>query len=372
MRSSRALIGIVAVAGALAIPLLSQTRFAAPPVPAPAPAPTPSKGLTAVAGLRVGQHTLSERPTGCTVVVVDGEGAIGGYAQRGGAPGTRDTDLLNPVNAVERVNAVFLTGGSAYATSVADGVSRYLEEKKVGYKIAGSVVPIVPGAVLMDLGFGGNSAVRPNADCGYRAASAANDGAIVEGNIGAGAGSTVGKLGGRDRAMKAGIGTASITLPSGLVVAALVAVNAVGDIVDPTTGAVVAGVRTQDGKRLADARVLIRAPQPSSGAPGPGANTTIAVVATNAGLTKAEANRMALMADDGLARAINPAHTPADGDTVFALATGRFQGQADVLTIGALAAEMLSEAIVRAATQATSSGGLPSARDLGTVPARFK
>jgi L-aminopeptidase/D-esterase-like protein len=331
-----------------------------------------SKGLTAVAGLRVGQHTLSERPTGCTVVVVDGDGAIGGYAQRGGAPGTRDGELLNPLNTVEQVNAVFLTGGSAYGISVGDGVSRHLEEKKVGYKIAGTVVPIVPGAVLMDLGFGASSTIRPNADCGYRAASTASDGPVAEGNIGAGTGSTVGKLAGGSRAMKAGVGTSAIALSNGLVVAALVAVNAVGDIIDPATGAVVAGARTPDGKRLADARMLIRSPQLSAAAPAPGANTTIAVVATNARLTKVQASRMALMADDGLARAINPAHTTADGDTVFALATGRWQGQADTSTIGALAAEALSEAIVRAATQATSLGGLPSARDLGTVPARFK
>jgi L-aminopeptidase/D-esterase-like protein len=332
-----------------------------------------NKSLTAVAGIRVGHFTLSERPTGCTVVVVDGDGAIGGYAQRGGAPGTRDADLLNPLNTVEQVNAVFLSGGSAYGISVGDGVMRYLEEKKTGFKIAGTVVPIVPGAVLMDLGFGGSSNIRPNAECGYRAASTASDGPVAEGNIGAGAGSTVGKLSGnRDRAMKAGVGSSAIVLPNGLVVAALVAVNAVGDIVDPATGAVVAGVRTEDGKRLADARLLIRSPKASANAPAPGANTTIAVVATNAKLTKVQASRMALMADDGLARAINPAHTPADGDTVFALATGRWDGQVDVGTIGALAAEVLSEAIVRAATQATASGGLPSARDLNTVPTRLR
>lgn len=331
-----------------------------------------SNGLTDVAGIKVGFHTLTDRPTGCTVVLVDGDGAVGGVAQRGGAPGTVETDLLDPTNSVEKVNAIFLTGGSAYGLDVKQGVTRYLEEKKVGFKIAGAVVPIVPGAVLMDLWFGGSSAVRPAADCGYRAASTATDAAVVEGNVGAGAGATVGKLAGSNRAMKAGIGTAAITRPDGLVVAALVAVNAVGDIIDPATGAVIAGVRTEDGKRLADARVLIRSPQPSKGAPQAGANTTIAVVATNARLTKAEANRMALMADDGLARAVNPAHTPADGDTVFALATGRWQGQADVLTIGALAAEALSEAIVRAATQATASGGLPAARDLGTVPSRLK
>lgn len=339
---------------------------------APASSSMTNKGLTAVEGIRVGHYTLSERPTGCTVVVVDGEGAIGGFAQRGGAPGTRDANLLDPLNTVEQVNAVFLTGGSAYGLSVGEGVTRYLEERKMGYRIAGTVVPIVPGAVLMDLGFGGNSSIRPNADCGYRAASTASDSPVAEGNVGAGAGATVGKLGGRDRAMKAGAGSYAITLPNGLVVAALVAVNAVGDIIDPATGAVVAGVRTPDGKGLADARKLLRSPRPQAATPSPGANTTIAVVATNARLTKAQVGRVALMADDGLARAINPAHSPADGDTVFGLATGRWEGQADVLTIGGLAAEALSEAIVRAATQATGSGGLPSARDLGTVPTRLR
>jgi L-aminopeptidase/D-esterase-like protein len=355
-------LGVVAIAGAVVSPAQL----------GPASSNMTNKSLTAVAGIRVGHVTLSERPTGCTVVVVDGDGAIGGYAQRGGAPGTRDAELLNPLNTVEQVNAIFLTGGSAYGISVGDGVTRYLEEKKVGFKIAGTVVPIVPGAVLMDLGFGGSSAIRPNGDCGYRAASTASDRPVAEGNIGAGAGSTVGKLlGNRDRAMKAGVGSWAIALPNGLIVAALVAVNALGDIVDPVTGAVVAGVRTEDGKRLADARLLIRS-QLSPNASAAGANTTIAVVATNARLTKVQASRMALMADDGLARAINPAHTPADGDTVFALATGRWDGQADVGTIGALAAEALSEAIVRAATQATASGGLPSARDLNTLPPRLR
>ena len=330
------------------------------------------KGLTQVAGLKVGHHTLTERPTGCTVVLVDGAGAVGGVSQRGAAPGTRETDLLDPLNMVERVNAIVLTGGSAYGLDAAQGVVRYLEERKVGYPIAGTVVPIVPAAVLMDLGFGGSSTIRPTADCGYRAATTASDGAVAEGNVGAGAGATVGKLGGRDRAMKAGLGSASISLPNGLVVGAIVAVNAVGDVIDPTTGMVVAGVRTEDGKRLADARVLLRSPLPANGAPQPGGNTTIAIVATNARLTKAEVSRVALMADDGLARAVSPSHTTGDGDTVFSLATSTWQGQADVTTIGALAADALSEAIVRAAVHATSSGGLPAARDLGTVPLRFK
>ncbi|HLG55551.1 MAG TPA: P1 family peptidase [Vicinamibacterales bacterium] len=366
----KAAIALTVTAAAVALAVASS-------VPSRAQSPsmrprTNSKGLTAVAGLKVGHHTLTERPTGCTVVLVEGEGAVGGISQRGAAPGTRETDLLDPLNMVERVNAIVLTGGSAYGLDAAQGVVRYLEEKKIGYPIAGTVVPIVPAAVLMDLGFGGSATIRPTADCGYRAVSSASDAAVAEGNIGAGAGATVGKSTGRERAMKAGIGSAAIVLESGLVVAAIVAVNAIGDIIDPTTGAVVAGVRTPDGKRLADARVLLRSPTQPAAPPRAGENTTIAVVATNARLTKTEVNRVALMADDGLARAVNPAHTLADGDTVFSLATARWQGQADVTTIGALAAEALSEAIVRAATQAVGSGGLPSARELGTVPARFR
>jgi L-aminopeptidase/D-esterase-like protein len=360
-------LAVIAIAGLLAA--AGSVLSLAQPRP---PAMTKSKGLTEVAGLKVASHTLTERPTGCTVVLVDGDGAVGGVSQRGGAPGTVETDLLNPLNMVEQVNAILLSGGSAYGLDARQGVVRYLEEKKIGFKIAGTVVPIVPGAILMDLGFGGAATIRPTADCGYRAAASATDAAVVEGNVGAGAGATVGKFGGRERAMKAGIGTAAIVLSNGLVVAALVAVNAAGDIIDPTTGAVVAGTRTEDGKRLADARTMMRTPRPAPTAPRAGENTTIAVVATNARLTKVEANRVALMADDGLARAINPAHTSGDGDTVFALATARWQGQADVSTIGALAAEALSEAIVRAATQATASNGVPAARDLGTVPARFK
>jgi L-aminopeptidase/D-esterase-like protein len=331
------------------------------------------KGLTQVTGLKVGHHTLTERPTGCTVVLVDGSGAVGGVAQRGAAPGTRETDLLDPLNMVDRVNAIVLTGGSAYGLDAAQGVVRYLEERKIGYAIAGTVVPIVPAAVLMDLAFGGSSTIRPTADCGYRAASVATDGPVAEGNVGAGAGATIGKLyGGNDRAMKGGLGSASISLPNGLVVAAIAAVNAVGDVVDPTTGMVVAGIRSEDGKRLADARALLRSPLPARAAPRPGGNTTLAIVATNARLTKSEVNRVALMADDGLSRAVAPSHTIGDGDTVFSLATATWAGQADITTIGALAADALSEAIVRAAVHATSSGGLPAARDLGTVPQRFK
>jgi L-aminopeptidase/D-esterase-like protein len=335
--------------------------------------------LTAVDGLRVGHYTLSERPTGCTVVIADGDGAVGGVSQRGGAPGTRETNLLEPQNLVERVNAIVLTGGSAYGLDSATGVMRYLEEHKMGFNVGVGVVPIVPAAVLFDLPFGGAPNIRPTAECGYRAASAANSDPVTEGNVGAGAGATVGKMGGiAEHAgsppgprppMKAGIGSAAFRLPNGLVVAAIVAVNAVGDIIDPETGQVVAGARNPDGT-LADVRKLLRSG--AVGFPRAGENTTIGVVATNARLTKTQTSRMANMADDGLARAINPSHTMGDGDTIFALATGRWTGTADVTIVGALAADALAEAVVRAATQATASHGLPAARDLGTVPARFK
>jgi L-aminopeptidase/D-esterase-like protein len=335
--------------------------------------PANGKGLTDVPGIRVGQYTMPQRPTGCTVILVDGAGAAGGVSQRGAAPGTRETDLLNPLNMVDKVNAIVLTGGSAYGLDAATGVMKYLEEKNIGYKVGVGVVPIVPAAVIFDLPFGGDPKVRPNADCGYRAASEATNGPVREGNIGVGAGATVGKLGRAEEhrgPMKSGVGSASITLPSGLVVGAIVAVNAVGDVIDPSTGKVVAGTRNADNT-LADARKLLRAGSPIA-APRSGENTTIAVVATNAKLTKTQASRLALMADDGLARAIAPSHTQGDGDTVFGLATGTWDGNIDMTTIGGLAADVLAEAIVRAAARADSSHGLPSAKQLGTVPARIK
>lgn len=321
-----------------------------------------SRGLTAVDGLRVGSVTLTERPTGCTVIVVEGEGAVGGVAQRGGAPGTRETDLLDPGNMVDKVNAVVLSGGSAFGLDAATGAVRWLEEQNMGWDVRIAKVPIVPSAILFDLPVGGNPKIRPTADCGYRAAAAATTGPVQEGSIGAGAGATVGKSGGPGRSMKAGLGSYAIVMPNGLVVAAIVAVNAVGDIIDPDTGKVVAGVRTAENT-LADARLLLRAGPPPQ-QPRPGENTTIGLVATNAKLTKAEVHRMALMADDGFARAIFPAHTMGDGDTVFSLATGKWTGTANVTQIGALAADVMAKAIVRAATEATGLPNLPAARDL--------
>lgn len=324
--------------------------------------PSANTTITAVPGIKVGHHTLSERPTGCTVIMVDGDGAAGGVSQRGGAPGTRETDLLDPSNLVDKVNAVVLSGGSAFGLDAAGGTVKWLEEHHIGWDVRIAKVPIVPAAILFDLPVGGNPTVRPTADCGYRAAAAASAAPVAEGTVGAGAGATVGKSGGPGRSMKAGLGSYSITLPNGLSVGAIVAVNAVGDIIDPDTGHVVAGVRNPDGG-LADARILLRTGQ-TGARPRAGENTTIGLVATNARLTKTQAHRLALMADDGLARAIFPAHTAGDGDTVFALATGRWAGDADVTQIGALAADVMARAIVRAATQATGLPNLPAARDL--------
>lgn len=348
---------------ALALLSLSQALCAqsngAPPV---AERSATGAGLTAIRGLKVGHFTLAERPTGCTVILAE-KGAVAGVDVRGSAPGTRETDLLDPVNMVPVVHGILLTGGSAFGLDAAGGVMRYLEERGVGFDTRVARVPIVPAAVIFDLGVG-DAKIRPNADCGYRAASVATPGAIAEGNVGAGAGATVGKLFGGARAMKGGVGTAAITLKDGLTVAAIVVVNAVGDVIDPATGAVVAGVRTIDGKALADARTLIRA-----GATRPavraGENTTIGVVATNATLTKAQAKKVAQMAQDGMARAISPAHTMGDGDTIFAMATGERAETADVTTIGALAADVLAEAIVRAVREARGVAGYPSVRDLG-------
>ncbi|MGE5359546.1 MAG: P1 family peptidase [Bacteroidales bacterium] len=327
------------------------------------PAPK-TNGLTAVAGLKVGHYTLTERPTGCTVVLAE-KGAVGGVDVRGAAPGTRETDLLNPVNTVEKVQAIVLAGGSAFGLDAASGVMRYLEERGIGYPTMVIPVPIVPAAILFDLGVGGNPKIRPTADCGYRAALAATDGPVLEGNVGAGAGATVGKLAGPTRAMKSGIGTAAYALPDGTIVAAIVAVNAAGDVIDPETSQVVAGVRTPDGKGLADARKLIRSREFKLPTRHPAAeNTTIGIVATNARLTKAQATKLAQMAQDGVARAVYPAHTPVDGDTIFAMATGERSEPADVLVLGVFAADVVSQAIVRAVRQATGIAGFPAARDL--------
>ena len=316
--------------------------------------------LTAIPGIRVGHHTLKERLTGCTVILTEA-GVVAGVDVRGAAPGTRETELLDPVNLVQQVHAIVLAGGSAFGLDAASGVMRYLDDRNVGFKTRNVNVPIVPAAVLIDLFVGNDPKIRPTADCGYRAAQAATTAPVAEGNVGAGAGATIGKIAGLERAMKGGLGSAAIVTPDGLIVAALVAVNALGDVIDPATGRTVAGVRTADGSRLADARVLLRAGDTAR--LGPGDNTTIGVIATNAVLTKTQATKVAQMAHDGYARAIAPIHTLADGDTIFTLATGDKPGTADVSRIGALAADVMSEAILRAIRAATSIEGYPAIRD---------
>lgn len=357
MRRHMSIVILVAIATVLGRPALAK---AGPPVA--------RGGLTDVAGVKLGHYTLSQRPTGCTVVLVK-DGAVAGVDVRGSAPGTRETDLLRPVSLVDHVHAIVLAGGSAFGLAAAEGVVQYLEESDIGFLTPAAKVPIVPAAILYDLNVG-DPRVRPSAECGYLAAKAATSGPVAEGNVGAGAGATVGKLAGPGRAMKSGLGTASIRLPSGLTVAAVVAVNALGDIIDPQTNQLVAGLRTEDGRRLADTSRRLRSAGPTSSQSGQ--NTTIGIIATNARLTRVQVTKVAQMAHDGFARAINPVHTPYDGDTIFALATGTYQEDrsslAGTLHIGALAAEVMAEAIVRAGRAAVGIPGYPATLDL-TLPA---
>jgi len=322
--------------------------------------------ITDVAGLRVGHAQDEEALTGCTVILCE-KGAVGGVDQRGGAPGTRETDALYPMHLVERVHAVLLAGGSAFGLDAASGVVRYLEERGVGFDARVARVPIVPAAILFDLGIG-RADVRPDAAMGYQACLNASAEPPAEGNVGAGTGATVGKILGMGQAMKSGIGTASVEVGAGVVVGAIVAVNAFGDVVDPTTGQIIAGARSA---RVGPLRI---------GAPGYFADTlevmkslvgrtvlsfagrghtVIGVVATNARLNKEQANKVAQMAHDGLARTIRPAHTMLDGDTLFALATG--ERKADVNIVGAFAAEVVAQAILRAVRAARPVAGLPAA-----------
>ena len=311
-------------------------------------------GLTDVEGLKVGHQQLSKRPTGCTVILAE-KGAVGGVDVRGSAPGTRETDLLDPLNTVQEVHAVVLAGGSAFGLDCAAGVVRYLEEKKIGFPTADIAVPLVPAAILYDLGLGDPS-LRPDRHTGYRACLNAGSGPVPEGNVGAGCGATVGKMLGRNRAMKGGLGSASVKVGR-LVVAALTAVNCAGDVLDPKTGRILAGARSADGRTFANTMETLR--RTAAPTPPEGESTTLAVVATNALLDKVAANKVAQMAHDGFARAINPVHTPADGDTAFALATGKIKG-VNLTQVGALAAEVTSEAITRAIITAQSLSGYPA------------
>lgn len=325
--------------------------------------------LTAVRGLRVGHFTDGRRPTGCTVVLTT-EGAVAGVDVRGAAPGTRETELLSPLNAVDRVHALLLAGGSAFGLDAAGGVMRWLEDRGHGIPVGPARVPIVPAAILFDL-WVGDARIRPDAAAGHAACEAASDAPVAHGNVGAGAGCTVGKLFGIERAMRGGLGSAAVTV-DGITVAALVAVNAIGDVVDPATGRPVAGARTADGRALLGTMQALR----DGTLPTllqPGGATTLGIVATDAVLTKAAANKLAQMAHDGFARAINPVHTQADGDTIFALATGAAGRSAHLTLLGALAADAMATAVLRAVRSATPLAGpglpsLPAARDFDASP----
>lgn len=317
---------------------------------------------SSVPGITIGHHTLATRPTGCTVILAGPNGAVGAVDVRGGAPGTVETDLLRPDNTVERVNAIFLSGGSAFGLDVRNGVMKYLAEKKIGYRTGARNVPIVAGAILYDLGIG-NPEITPDEDCGYKAATAAKPGAPEEGSVGAGTGATVGKMMGSGRAMKGGLGSVTLVTSEGLYVAAVVAVNAVGSVVDQNNRPV-AGIRTADGKSLEDPFAIVRRGLVQPGPARDFENTTIGVVMTNARLTKAQALKVIGMAHDGMARAIVPSHTPSDGDTLFAMATGELQAEPNIGTIGALAAEAVREAIINAVRRAKSLPGYPSASEI--------
>ncbi|MHC1578773.1 MAG: P1 family peptidase [Dehalococcoidia bacterium] len=313
--------------------------------------------LTDVPGFKVGHYTDKAAASGCTVILCE-QGAVPGVDVSGSSPGTRETDLLRPGNLVEKVQAVLLSGGSAFGLDAAAGVMRYLEERGFGYETSAGKVPIVPAAIIFDLNLG-DSKIRPGANEGYQACLAATDREVAEGCVGAGTGATVGKILGVERAVKSGLGTASQKMARDVVVAALVVVNAVGDVVDSKTGRILAGPRKTDGCGFLSTSELWKGDFKQGVPP---LNTVIGVVATDARLSKAEANRLARVAQVGIARSIDPCHTMYDGDALFALSLG--EKEADISALGAAAAEVVSEAVVRAVERAETLAGVPAAKDV--------
>lgn len=314
--------------------------------------------ITDVSGILVGQASDHEALTGCTVILC-GEGAVCGVEVRGSAPGTRETDLLEPHMLVDQVHGVFLAGGSAFGLAAGDGMMRYLEEHGIGFDVGVTKVPIVTGAVLFDLNIGSHR-IRPDASMGYEACRQASQEKIKEGNIGAGTGATVGKILGHEQSMKGGIGSASIALDNGLVVGAIVAVNALGDIRDHHTGKIIAGAREKDTGVLIDTCAYLKQHAHTSLA-FKRDNTTIGTIATNARLTKAECKKLAQMAMNGLVKVISPFGSTLDGDTVFALSKGEYT--ADLNLLGIMAAEAMALAVNRAIKEAESVGSIPSSGD---------
>jgi L-aminopeptidase/D-esterase-like protein len=321
-----------------------------------------SFGITSVPGIRVGHYTDIPAATGCTVVLCE-TGAIGGVDVRGSAPGTMGTDALNPTGIVSEVHAVLLSGGSAFGLGATAGVVRYLEENGIGMEFGGARIPIVPAAILFDLGVTTHK-VRPGPEEGYMACRIASAGPVAEGSLGAGTGATVGKLLGLERAVKGGIGTASLDLGDDVVVGALVAVNAVGGVYNPETGDVVAGPRDESGKGMLDSLELITTPGFTRPSRKLLSNTTIGVVATNARLDKMQASKLASVAHDGLALAVRPAHLMSDGDTMFALATGERRQPVDLDRVLAASVICVSRAIVRAVLSAEAVGGISAIKEL--------
>ncbi len=320
-----------------------------------------NRAITAVAGLEGGHYTDMAHGTGCTVFICR-DGAVGGVDVRGGSPGTRETDLLRPMHRVDRVHGVLLSGGSAFGLEAAAGVVNYLSEQGIGFDAGPAVVPIVPAAILFDLNVI-NPRVRPGPAQGMAACKAAGSGPLEEGSVGAGTGATVAKTRGQEAAIKSGFGTASVTLPDGPTVAAAVAVNAYGGIYDHRSGKLIAGPRRPDGSGFDDPVELMLAGETSR--PGlPMTNTTIGVVATDAPLTREEANYLAMASHDGLALTIRPCHTMYDGDTMFALATGRFAEQVDVSRLGAAAVEVTAQAVLRAVQTPSGLGDYPAISEL--------
>ncbi len=323
-------------------------------------------GFLPIAGLRIGHAQDDRALTGCTVLMADAgpsqdplrTGMVAACEVRGGATGERELETLRPGHLVERIHALVFAGGSAFGLEAATGVMRWCEERGIGFDTGVARVPIVPAAILFDLRIG-DPKRRPDAEMGYAAAQAAaqskNDAPVAEGNVGAGTGATVGKLFGIARATKAGIGCWTEDLPGGVRVAALAVVNAFGDIRDPDTGRIIAGARVAEGSReFADTAAAMRRGSVRTGFADP--NTVLAAVATNAALSRVEAQRLATMAAAGMARVVSPAHTTFDGDVIFALSVG--EAKADVNALGAAAAETVARAIVRGVTQARSAGGM--------------
>jgi len=317
-----------------------------------------SNSITDVVGIKVGHYTDKEVITGCTVILCE-QGAAAGVDVSGSAPGTRETELLRPGNLVEKVQAVVLSGGSAFGLDAASGVMNYLEERGIGHETSAGLVPIVPAAIIFDLAIG-SPRIRPGAEAGYKACLAATDAQVAEGCVGAGTGATVGKILGMERATKSGLGMASQELADGVVVAALMVVNAFGDVIDVRTGKVIAGPRRSSGEGFLSTAELLRRGKSKRGAASP--NTVIGVVASNGQLGKAQANKLAQMAEAGIARSIDPCRTMYDGDVIFALSSGN--KKADINVLGSVAAEVVAAAIIRGVLQAETMGGIPSVNDL--------